>query len=158
MSCQRSLHAGRAVAENYAHATWHRRHAASDFAHPAGPALSILPWLGGVRDRGEHELCCTPTDVGSGVGGLHLFLRLAWAAYYGRRYLGTIWGITLPVQIGGQAVGPVAAGFVLDATGSYHGVFLFFAGVVVLGSVLVLTDVPPSSAELAVQLDVEAAS
>jgi len=96
--------------------------------------------------------------IGSGVGGLHLLLRLAWADYYGRRHLGTIRGITLPVQIGGQAVGPVAAGFVFDATGSYHVVFLFFAGVVVLGSVLVLTAVPPSSAQRPVRLDDEAAS
>ena len=44
--------------------------------------------------------------IGSGVGGLHLLLRLAWADYYGRQHLGTIRGITLPVQIGGQAVGP----------------------------------------------------
>ena len=81
--------------------------------------------------------------IGSGVGGLHLLLRLAWADYYGRQHLGTIRGITLPVQIGGQAVGPITAGFVFDATGSYHMVFLCFAGVVALGSILVLTAVPP---------------
>ena len=85
--------------------------------------------------------------IGSGVGGLHLLLRLAWADYYGRQYLGTIRGITLPVQLGGQAVGPVAAGFVFDATGSYQMVFLFFAGVVALGSVLVLAASPPSNAD-----------
>jgi MFS transporter, OFA family, oxalate/formate antiporter len=83
--------------------------------------------------------------IGSGVGGLHLLLRLAWADYYGRQHLGTIRGITLPVQIGGQAVGPVAAGFVFDATGSYQMVFLTFAGVVALGSVLVLAASPPAA-------------
>jgi MFS transporter, OFA family, oxalate/formate antiporter len=83
--------------------------------------------------------------IGSGVGGLHLLLRLAWADYYGRQHLGTIRGITLPVQIGGQAVGPITAGFVFDVTGSYHMVFLFFASVVALGSILVLTAVPPSA-------------
>jgi MFS family permease len=91
--------------------------------------------------------------IGSGVGGFHLLLRLAWADYYGRQHLGTIRGITLPVQIGGQAVGPVAAGCVFDATGSYHLVFLFFASVVALGSVLVLTAVPPSSADPGMLLD-----
>jgi MFS family permease len=66
--------------------------------------------------------------------------------YYGRQHLGTIRGITLPVQFGGQAVGPITAGFAFDATGSYQMVFLFFAGVVALGSLLVLTAIPPSSA------------
>jgi MFS transporter, OFA family, oxalate/formate antiporter len=85
--------------------------------------------------------------IGGGVGGLHLLLRLAWADYYGRQHLGAIRGITLPVQIGGQAVGPITAGFVFDATGSYHIVFLLFAAVAALGSVLVLTAVPPSRSD-----------
>lgn len=96
--------------------------------------------------------------IGAGVGGLHLLLRLAWADYYGRQHLGTIRGMTLPVQIGGQAIGPVTAGLVFDATGSYHVVFLFFAGVVALGSVLVLTAVPPSSADTSMAAGAEAIS
>jgi MFS transporter, OFA family, oxalate/formate antiporter len=84
--------------------------------------------------------------IGGGVGGLHVLLPLAWADYYGRQHLGTIRGTTLPVQIGGQAVGPITAGFVFDASGSYHLVFLCFAGVVALGSLLVLTAVPPGDA------------
>ena len=102
-----------------------------------GTALSgTLPW--GILSSAV---------IGSGVGGLHLLLRLAWADYYGRQHLGTIRGITLPVQLGGQAVGPVAAGFVFDATGSYEMVFLFFAGVVALGSLLVLAANPPRGAD-----------
>jgi MFS transporter, OFA family, oxalate/formate antiporter len=88
--------------------------------------------------------------IGGGVGGLHVLLRFAWADYYGRQHLGTIRGITLPVQIAGQAVGPVTAGLVFDSTGNYHTVFLLFAGVVALGSVLVLTAIPPNSEDLPV--------
>jgi sugar phosphate permease len=87
------------------------------------------------------------TIFGSGVGGLHLLLRLIWADYYGRQHLGTIQGMTLPVQIGGQACGPVIAGFVFDATGGYYHAFVFFAGAVALGSLLVLTAVPPHKSE-----------
>ncbi|MFQ6030869.1 MAG: MFS transporter, partial [Dehalococcoidia bacterium] len=57
--------------------------------------------------------------LGAGVGGLHLLFRLAWADYYGRTYLGSIRGLTLPVQIAGQALGPITAGFAFDWTGSY---------------------------------------
>jgi OFA family oxalate/formate antiporter-like MFS transporter len=81
--------------------------------------------------------------LGSGVGGLHLLLRLAWAEYYGRLHLGTIRGFTLPVQIGGQAVGPVTAGLVFDVTGGYQMAFVLFACVVAVSSLLVLTAVPP---------------
>jgi MFS family permease len=94
--------------------------------------------------------------IGGGVGGLHLLLRLAWADYYGRQHLGTIRGVTLPVQLGGQAVGPVAAGFVFDATGSYHVVFLVFAVVVALGSLLVMAAIPPNSADTPPPLEADA--
>jgi OFA family oxalate/formate antiporter-like MFS transporter len=83
--------------------------------------------------------------LGIGVGGLHFLLRLAWADYYGRQHIGTIRGITLPIQIGGQAIGPVAAGAVFDLTGGYHGAFVFFASAVSLASLLVLAAVPPRS-------------
>ena len=53
--------------------------------------------------------------LGVGVGGLLVLLRLAWADYYGRQYLGRIRGVTLPAQIAGQAMGPIFAGFLYDA-------------------------------------------
>jgi MFS family permease len=81
--------------------------------------------------------------LGIGVSGLHLLLRLAWAEYYGRQHLGTIQGVTLPVQLAGQAMGPVLSGFLFDLTGAYNSAFLGLAGVVTLGSMLVLTAVPP---------------
>lgn len=82
-------------------------------------------------------------SLGVGVGGLHLLLRLAWAEYYGREHLGSITGLTLPVQVGGQALGPVIAGFLFDYTGNYQLPFRFFASAVFLAGLLVLTATPP---------------
>lgn len=81
--------------------------------------------------------------LGVGVGGLHLLLRLAWAEYYGRQHLGSITGLTLPVQVGGQALGPVLAGFMYDAWGSYQLPFRLFALAVTLAGLLALTARPP---------------
>ena len=81
--------------------------------------------------------------LGVGVGGLHLLLRLAWAEYYGREHLGSITGITLPVQVGGQALGPVIAGFLYDFTGSYTWPFRIFSTAVFIAGLLVLTATPP---------------
>ncbi len=85
--------------------------------------------------------------LGAGVGGLHLLLRLAWAEYYGRQHLGSITGITLPVQVGGQALGPVIAGFLYDHTGSYLVPFRIFAIAVFIAGLLVLTATPPKDRE-----------
>jgi MFS family permease len=81
--------------------------------------------------------------LGFGVGGLHLLLRLTWANYYGRMHLGSIRGLTLPAQIGGQAMGPMIAGFMFDATGGYETPFMIFGIIVGIGAVLVLTATPP---------------
>jgi sugar phosphate permease len=85
--------------------------------------------------------------VGLGVGGLHLLVRLAWADYYGREHLGTIRGYTMSAQIGGQAVGPVLAGFMFDATGSYEMALMVFTGSALLAGVLALFATPPKLLE-----------
>jgi MFS family permease len=81
--------------------------------------------------------------VGFGVGGFHILVRLAWADYYGREHLGTIRGFAMSAQIGGQAAGPVLAGFMFDATNSYLMPLLVFTGVASLAGMLVLFATPP---------------
>ena len=81
--------------------------------------------------------------LGAGVGGIHLLLRLTWADYYGRPHLGSIRGLTLPAQIGGQAMGPTVAGFMFDATGGYRVPFTMFGIVVAVAAVMVLAATPP---------------
>ena len=81
--------------------------------------------------------------IGFGAGGLHLLVRLAWADYYGREHLGTIRGFTMSAQIGGQAAGPVVAGFLFDATGSYQLPIMVFTGLAALAGLLALFATPP---------------
>ena len=81
--------------------------------------------------------------LGVGVGGIHLLLRLTWADYYGRLHLGSIRGLTLPAQIGGQAIGPIIAGFLYDSTGGYETPFTAFGIIVAFAAVMVLTATPP---------------
>ena len=87
--------------------------------------------------------------IGFGVGGLHLLVRLAWADYYGRQHLGSIRGVTLSAQIGGQALGPILGGFLFDMTANYRLPFLVFASAVFTGAILVtLATAPKSSIKL----------
>ena len=81
--------------------------------------------------------------LGVGIGGAHLLLRTTWADFFGRGSLGSIRGITLSFQLGGQLVGPVIAGFTYDAVGSYRPAFLALAAAVSLASVVVLAATPP---------------
>ena len=72
-----------------------------------------------------------------------MLLRLAWADYYGRIHLGSIRGLTLPAQIGGQAIGPLVAGFMFDSTGGYRLPFLIFGIAVCAAALMVLMATPP---------------
>ncbi len=81
--------------------------------------------------------------IGFGVGGLHLLIRLVWADYYGRQNLGTIRGLTMSAQVGGQALGPVIAGFMFDYFDSYRIPFTFFAVAVFLAGIMALAATPP---------------
>ena len=84
--------------------------------------------------------------LGFGVGGLHITARLTWADYFGRLHLGKIRSWGLAAQVGGQAIGPTAAGFVWDWTGSYQWVFLAFGANLAAVSLLMLTARRPAQA------------
>ncbi|HLF79496.1 MAG TPA: MFS transporter [Dehalococcoidia bacterium] len=53
--------------------------------------------------------------------------QIVLADYFGRTSLGTIRGISAPFQMGFNAAGPLIAGIVYDATGSYSAAFTLFA-------------------------------
>ena len=95
-----------------------------------------------MSDRLLPEII-SAAGIGFGVGGLHLLTRLVWADYYGRQNLGTIRGLTMSVQVGGQALGPVIAGFMFDYFDSYRIPFTLFAVAVFLAGIMALAAKPP---------------
>jgi OFA family oxalate/formate antiporter-like MFS transporter len=66
--------------------------------------------------------------------------------YFGRVRLGTIIGLVMGVMMIGQIIGSPLAGWVFDNFGSYQGAWFAFAGVVVVGTVGLLTT--PSAGKL----------
>ncbi len=82
--------------------------------------------------------------LGFGVGGLHIMARLAGADYFGRLHLGAIRAWSLAAQVGGQALGPTAAGLSVDRFGTYQGAFLAFGINLAVVSLLMLTATRPS--------------
>ena len=93
-------------------------------------ASAALMALGAVTMRGvEGPLLGYAAAVlfGAGLGGILTMIPVAWANYFGRAHFGAIRGITLPAQVGGQAMGPIAAGILHDLTGSYASGLAAFA-------------------------------
>ena len=61
---------------------------------------------------------------GAALGVLFGMMRtvsaVVWPAYYGRRYLGSITGVTATIMIAGSALGPLPMGVARDLLGSYN--------------------------------------
>ena len=72
-------------------------------------------------------------------GGLFAIVAPITAEYFGTRSHGELFGIVTFVSTFGAAAGPVMAGFVFDATGSYQMVFRILTGVGVAGLVCAIS-------------------
>lgn len=80
---------------------------------------------------------------GAGIGGILTMLPVAWANSFGRAHFGAIRGITLPAQVGGQALGPLIAGVLHDATGNYGAGLAVFVVLSVLAALIAVFARPP---------------
>ena len=68
--------------------------------------------------------------------GVNTLAPIMWANYYGRRTLGSIFGISRSAQVVGFAVGPLASATVFDRTGTYRTAFLSLIIVALAASLL----------------------
>ncbi|MFC1958606.1 MFS transporter [Chloroflexota bacterium] len=71
---------------------------------------------------------------GPGYGGGAPIMSSMVADYYGRKFYGTINGLTHMAMVVTTVVGPVFAGYMFDVTGSYRLAFISFAAVCVIGA------------------------
>ncbi len=75
---------------------------------------------------------------GWAVGGMIPLSELIWASYFGRRHLGAVRGVAMPFTIIFFAGGPIFAGGYYDLIGTYDGALITFAGLWVVGALLIL--------------------
>ena len=95
---------------------------------------------------------------GTSVAGISLLQNNLWAEYYGRRNVGAIRGLALPVILVLGATGPPVAGYVFDFTGSYTPVWSAGVVLMVTGAVLLLFTAKPRVPKIALSRNDLAAS
>ena len=81
---------------------------------------------------------------GSAGSGVNTLAPLMWASYYGRRTLGSIFGLSRAAQVVGFAVGPLGSAVAFDRAGTYHGAFLSLALVSLAAAMLLVTTRRPA--------------
>lgn len=60
---------------------------------------------------------------GLGMGGRGLLTEVVWASFFGRKYLGSIRGVSMVFDLGGNASGSLIAAFLFDLRGNYDDAF-----------------------------------
>jgi sugar phosphate permease len=81
---------------------------------------------------------------GLSFGGMFILLQVIFADFYGRDNVGAIRGIVWPIQMVFNATGPFIASIAFDVLGSYTMIFLIFAVLVMIASVLMFLAKPPT--------------
>ena len=132
------------------------------------PLLSIIGrlgfgWLGDVFDK-RYVMAGAYSLVGIGILAFSyaqttwlifpflVFYPLSWGAvvlrgaiireYFGMAFFGKIFGIMMGIAAIGGIVGPFLAGRTYDTLGSYHPIWLIFAGISIVPVILMLTMKP----------------
>ena len=75
---------------------------------------------------------------GFGYGGNVSMVGILLREYFGRGRFGTIIGLVWGILMVGNMVGPPVAGWVFDHWGSYQGTWLAFAGLGIIGAIIIM--------------------
>jgi MFS family permease len=132
------------------------------------PLLSIIgrlgfSWLGDIFDK-RYVMAWAYSLAGAGILAFSdvqvtwlifpflILFSLSWGAgplrgailreYFGRASFGRILGIMTGIGTIGRVIGPSLAGWTYDTSGSYHPIWLIFAGTIAIAVILMLTIKP----------------
>ncbi len=76
--------------------------------------------------------------LGVGGGGVIPLQEVIWASFFGRRHLGAVRSVGLPLALTLTAGGPLAASYYFDVVGNYYGAFIAVAALATIASVMIL--------------------
>ena len=76
--------------------------------------------------------------LGMGWGGMIPLQEVIWACYFGRRYLGSIRGVAMPVSMIMGASAPLLSSYYYDVVGNYDGAITVVAGLNLASAVMIL--------------------
>lgn len=88
----------------------------------SGFAISAVVYAG--EARAMIPLAIAFAAVGWGFGGQIPLQETIWGSYFGRRYLGSVRSVAMPIALFIGAGAPLFVSWYYDTVGNYHGVFL----------------------------------
>jgi MFS transporter, OFA family, oxalate/formate antiporter len=86
----------------------------------------VTLWVGSFLIAGSTTAASayfSSAVLGLGMAGYGLLSEVVWADFFGRKYLGSIRGVTLVFQLVGNAGGSLIAALLFDWRGDYGAAF-----------------------------------
>jgi len=80
---------------------------------------------------------------GIGMGSAMPMTPVMQARYFGRKHFGMIVGLSRAMHMPVGFLGPIAAGWIYDVTGSYHSAFVYLAVLLGVSGIIVAFAAPP---------------
>lgn len=112
------------------------RRLASLSAAITGIAISVIVY--GQSEGSLGWLYAGYIGLGMGWGGMIPLQEVIWAGYFGRRYLGSIRGVAMPISMVMGASAPLLSSYYYDVVGSYDGAIMVVAGLNLASAVMIL--------------------
>ena len=114
-------------------------------ASSTGSAIGLFFLLSGLYLGFTPLLFIFGAVYGINVGGQAVLTPVVIANYFGRDFVGTIWG-TLMLVTTTVALGPVAVGLVYDVMDTYFPAYIFMLGMFLVSATIILFAKPPTKA------------
>ena len=114
-------------------------------ASSTGAAIGLVFLLSGLYLGFTPLLFIFGALYGVSVGGQGVFMPMVIANYFGRDFVGTIWG-TLMLVMTTVALGPLAVALVYDLMGTHFPAYIFMLGMFLVSATIILFAKPPTKA------------
>ena len=108
-----------------------------------GFALLAIASVMTIYAASDFTMFVSMAIFGLGIGGMMFLQNFIWADYFGREHVGSIRGISMPINLIVGGIGAPIAGYAHDWTGSYNSIWWVGVGLMVCSALLVLVTVPP---------------
>ena len=105
--------------------------------------VALFGVLASVRAGSTETLTASFLLLGAGVGGQLPIQETIWGTYFGRRYLGEVRSVALPMALVVSAGAPLATAYYFDVSGAYEAPFAILGVAWLVGAWMILLARPP---------------
>ena len=118
---------------------------AARFLGAVGFGLLAIASVMTIYAQSDATMFGSMAIFGLGIGGMMFLQNFIWADYFGREYVGSIRGISMPINLIVGGIGAPIAGYAHEWTGTYTTMWWIGVGLMAASALLLLVTAAPKS-------------